>query len=282
MRKARQENLSCLDAKRYTRWGLRRIPGYLHQGAASIIVEIGQIQSRIGVTGHVAEIGVHEGRLFILLCLLRNDGEAAVAVDVFERQDLNRDRSGHGNLQRLQENLLKYVRRGTRAILVSSNSLDVSSISLIERAGGQFRLFSIDGGHEAGTVFHDLNVAAGALCHGGVILLDDFFNEGWPGVADGTCQFFTAGNFPDLVPFAVAQNKVLIGSRSYAENYRQGLMSVLKEQTKTRESTLFGHRVTYFDFRYSRSSLALLHKVYLFAERHPVTSRVIGRIRSAF
>ena len=272
----------CLNSKRYLRGGLHRIAGYLHKGAASVIAETAQIQSRLGVMGHVAEIGVHEGRLFILLCLLRNDGEAAVAVDVFERQDLNRDKSGRGNLERLQENLRKYVRSGSRAILVSANSLDVSSIELIEKAGGRFRLFSIDGGHEADTVFHDLNVAAGALCYGGVILLDDFFNEGWPGVADGTCRFFGAGKFPDLVPFVVAQNKVLIGDRSHTEVYRQALISALKEQTKTRESTLFGHNVTYFDFRYSRSSLAILDMLYLFAERHPVASRLIGRIRGAF
>jgi len=269
------------DCERYLSRGLHRISGYLHKGAASLIVQIADLQSRLNVTGHVAEIGVHEGRLFILLCLLRNDKDAALAVDVFERQDLNRDRSGRGNFERLQANLRKYVHHGSRPILISADSRDLSSVSLIEAAGGQFRLFSVDGGHEAETVFHDLVIAAGALCAGGVILLDDFFNEGWPGVADGTCRFFASQKFPDFVPFAVAQNKVLIGARAYAENYRKALMSALKDRAKIRESTLFGHNVTYFDFRYGRFSLSALQAIYFWTERHPDASRLFRRIRDS-
>jgi hypothetical protein len=270
-----------VDCERYLSRGLHRISGYLHKGAALLIVQTAYVQSRLNVTGHVAEIGVHEGRLFVLLCLLRSHKDAAVAVDVFERQHLNRDRSGHGNFERLQDNLRKYVRHGSRAILISADSRDVSSASLVEAAGGRFRLFSIDGGHEAETVFHDLAVAAGALCHGGVILLDDFFNEGWPGVADGTCRFFASQKFPDLVPFAVAQNKVLIGERTYAENYRKALMTAMKGQAKTRESTLFGHNVTYFDFRYNRFWLITLQTIHLWLERHPDASRLFRRVRDA-
>lgn len=269
------------DCERYLSRGLRRISGYLHGGAASLIVQVADLQSLSNVTGHVAEIGVHEGRLFILLCLLRNDTEAAVAVDVFERQDLNRDRSGRGNFARLRRNLRKYVRHGTAPILISADSRDLSSATLVEAAGGQFRLFSVDGGHEAETVFHDLEVAAGALRQGGIILLDDFFNEGWPGVADGTCRFFASQRFPDLVPFAIAQNKVLIGECAYAENYRKALTSAFKDRVKTRESTLFGRDVTYFDFRYGRFLLTTLHAVHLWAERHPDAFRLFHRIRDA-
>lgn len=267
------------DCERYLSRGLHRISGYLHEGAASLIVQIADLQCLLNVTGHVAEIGVHEGRLFVLLCLLRTDTDAAVAVDVFERQDLNRDRSGRGDFARLRGNLRKYVHHGSSPILISADSRDLSSGTLVEAAGGQFRLFSVDGGHEAETVFHDLEVAAEALCHGGVILLDDFFNEGWPGVADGTCRFFASQRFPDFVPFAIAQNKVLIGECAYAENYRKALMSAFKNRAKTRESTLFGHEVTYFDFRYSRFSLAALQAAHLWAEQHPDACRLFRRIR---
>jgi Methyltransferase domain len=270
------------DRDEYLKHGIRRVGGYLHKGAASLIVQTAAIQSQLKICGHVAEIGVHEGRLFILLCLLREENEAAVAVDVFERQELNRDNSGRGSREHLQNNLGKYVHGGSPPILLSADSRTISASTLIDAAGGQFRLFSIDGGHDADTVFHDLEVAAGALCRGGAIVLDDFFNEGWAGVADGTCRFFTSHKYPDLVPFAIAQNKVLICDRSFADKYRSALSAAFRDKTKIRESTLFGHPVTYFDFGHSRLSLVIVRPFFEWAKQHPAALGFLRRIRDAF
>jgi hypothetical protein len=243
------------NSERYLKHGMRTVDGWLRAGAARLIAETAHVQAQLDVRGHVAEIGVHEGKLFILLCVLRNPEEEAVAVDVFERQDLNRDKSGRGSKERLEINLRRHAKQGKPAILISSDSRSLSADSLTRAAGGPFRMFSIDGGHEADTVFHDLEVAARTLCDGGVIVLDDYFNEGWPGVADGTNRFFSTGQFAELAPFAIAQNKLLIGRHGYVEEYRTALMARLRDKTKMRESTLFGHRVSYFDFSFSRFTL---------------------------
>jgi hypothetical protein len=50
----------------------------------------------MGITGNVAEIGVHHGRLFILLYLLTSPDERALAVDLFSGQERNIGSSGHG------------------------------------------------------------------------------------------------------------------------------------------------------------------------------------------
>ena len=46
------------------------------------------------------------------------------------------------------------------------------------------RLFSVDGGHTAELARHDMLTADGAIGEQGIIILDDFFNEAWPGVLD--------------------------------------------------------------------------------------------------
>src|SRR5690348_13037552 len=72
------------------------IPGWLDDYSARFIAEIGRIQERRRVKGSVAEIGVHMGRLFILLRLLAASDEPALALDVFHDQELNVDESGGG------------------------------------------------------------------------------------------------------------------------------------------------------------------------------------------
>jgi hypothetical protein len=68
-------------------------------------------------------------------------------------------------------------------------------------------LFSIDGGHTAEIAHNDLSIAAESIGADGVILLDDFFNEWWPGVATGTSQFLRDSP-STIIPFAIVGNKV--------------------------------------------------------------------------
>src|ERR1035441_9365724 len=75
-----------------------QVDGWLLPEAARCIVCLHDAQRRNGTRGSVAEIGVHHGKLFMLLCLLRNEGEIAVGYDLFDRQNENIDRSGEGDL----------------------------------------------------------------------------------------------------------------------------------------------------------------------------------------
>ena len=67
----------------YAMGGVESGQGMLQSGSISVIWSAAELQDFFGVTGHVGEIGVHHGRLFILLCLARNEGERAFAVDVY-------------------------------------------------------------------------------------------------------------------------------------------------------------------------------------------------------
>jgi len=127
---------------------------------------------------------VHHGKLFILLYLLCRAPEKAVAIDLFEDQHLNVDLSGNGDLAKFRRHLARHA-DDARLVLHQGNSMDLAGADLVRLAEGPLRFVSVDGGHTAEITAHDLAVADAALAEGGIIVLDDAFNEQWPGVADG-------------------------------------------------------------------------------------------------
>lgn len=203
---------------RYVRQGKFYVEGWLRSEAALTIAALSEHQGALGITGGVAEIGVHHGKLFILLYLLSREPEKAVAIDLFEDQHLNVDRSGHGDQERFRRNLARYA-DDARLVLRQGNSMDLDGAELMRLAEGPLRLFSVDGGHTADITAHDLATADESLAEGGIIVLDDVFNEQWPGVAEGTHRYFHQR--PNLRPFAIGANKTYFCRPSHREIYRK-------------------------------------------------------------
>jgi hypothetical protein len=217
--------------RRYIDEQAGKIEGWNGPGAFELLNCIDAIhKNRLGVSGAVAEIGVHHGQFFIYLAMLRGSGEKAFACDVFERQDLNKDGSGGGNSERavFERNLLECL--GSLAgIVIASQSSDTLSQEYVAASVGPIRIISIDGGHWRDIVVNDLCVAASCLHENGIAVLDDVFDMYWPGVAEGlTCYLWDAyeqgaihARLPPkgrLVPFAVGCNKTLL---CFENKYKQ-------------------------------------------------------------
>lgn len=207
----------------YIRRGKFYVDGWLHTEAALTIATLSERQHTLGVAGGVAEIGVHHGKLFILLYLLGRASERAVAIDLFEDQHLNVDQSGSGDLAKFRRNLERHADAG-RLVLHQGSSLDLAGADLVRMADGPLRMISVDGGHTAEITAHDLATAEGALAEGGIIVVDDVFNERWPGVADGVQRYFARR--PRLVPFAIGANKTYFCRPSHRDIYRDAATSV--------------------------------------------------------
>ncbi len=216
--------------------------GWLAPEVIDIIAAIDRRQREENITGSVAEVGVHHGRLFIALNLLRRNGESAVAIDVFGDQDLNIDQSGKGDLKRFQDNVKRWSSLNG-VVIHQGDSTRLCSNTLCELAGGKIRLFSVDGGHTESIVLSDMNLAAESLVSGGVVIADDVFNGDWPGVAIGTLRYIAQPG--TLVPFAIAFNKVFFCSPGFAAEYRRCLQahSEGRPMEMTKLSEYAGHEV---------------------------------------
>jgi hypothetical protein len=200
----------------YVKHGNHLVKGWVFPGAIQAVVGLSEEQRKASVSGGIAEIGVHHGRLFILLYLLGATGERAVAIDLFSQQDLNVDHSGEGDLERFKKNLKRHADTD-RLVLYEGDSTKLEPQQLIEMGGGPLRLISVDGGHTAEITSHDLYVSEGALAQGGVIILDDCFNDTWPGVVEGVHQYFASPR--SIVPFGIGANKTLFCHKPFAQKY---------------------------------------------------------------
>lgn len=168
----------------YLTAGQHQIQGWVQHNALMLALALHRIQREAGETGAVAEIGVHHGRLFIALALLRNAEEGAIAVDVFERQDLNPDNSGRGDRAIFEANLVRWGAAARTAIL-GRDSLTLAAEEIRGLAGpAGVRLFSVDGAHTLRHASNDLRLAEACLAPGGVVLLDDLFHPHWPEVTE--------------------------------------------------------------------------------------------------
>ena len=203
---------------RYSLVGNRRVDGWVVPGTLPLVAALSREQVRRGITGGIVEIGVHHGRLLIGLHLLREAGEQTVALDLFDDQAANVFRSGLGDEASLRRNLARYCGGADTVKIVRADSTTLDGDDVKAMAGGPVRLFSVDGGHTAEIVAHDMATAADSLTAGGIVIADDVFHERWPGVFEGTLRFLDTND--DLVPFAIGFNKTLFTQRAYSANYR--------------------------------------------------------------
>jgi len=175
------------------------IKGFFEPGLLRLYLELDAVHESRGVRGALVEIGVFHGKSFMPLALLRQPGERCVAIDCFEDQSANTDRSGEGDAVAFRKNVDAtmraccdgerdlFAREDWLAVLETDSRLLADDASLLFRAaaGSPVRLFSIDGCHTAEATAADLRVASNAMHPEGVVVLDDAFNPDWPGVVTG-------------------------------------------------------------------------------------------------
>lgn len=211
----------ALTPSQYVKDIMPRVEGWLTELSARIVIATSELQVGLGVTGSVAEIGVHQGRLFILLDLLRRSGDRALAIDVFDKEELNIDRSGKGDRVAFARNLASVGREIDDVRVIADSSFNVSSTD-IQSLIGPVRLFSVDGGHTSELARNDLFLANDSLARGGVAFVDDVFNWMWPGVSEGLSRCLNDEAF-ELVPLALTEEKLLMTHGDFVDEYSRGL-----------------------------------------------------------
>lgn len=187
----------------------RDVEGWFFPIDAHLFAMVDEIQKREGISGNLFEIGVHHGKTALFLAQMARPGEILGVCDVFEQQELNRDRSGEGN----RDVFLRHMHaRGAEARVFAKLSSALTTDDTTMRC----RFVHVDGGHRPEDVVNDLYVAERALLPHGVVAVDDVFNPNWPGVSEGFYRFDGA-----LVPIAIGGNKVLLARPEAAALYER-------------------------------------------------------------
>ena len=199
----------------YLKTGFDQVEGWCYREVAEMVDLLDEAQRKRECMGGIAEVGVHHGKLFLLLNSTSLLHEESYAIDVFERQDLNIDHSGQGNRQAFERNLANFdTHKGKNVVVVAGDSTDVATQTLIRK---RVRFFSVDGGHTAEHTLNDLRLAQQCIVAEGVVILDDILNAHWLGVIEGAVRYLLTK--PTLIPFAVGYNKMLLANLSHAGRY---------------------------------------------------------------
>lgn len=221
----------------YLNDGFFRVEGYCMTEIFPVIDLLASAD--INKTGGVMEIGVHHGQFYMLLNSLTSPSDQSYAVDVFENQQLNIDRSGNGSRELFEANLRNVdIHRGQNTCVIQGDSTD-TKLELVKNIGpGKLRFISIDGGHTANHTINDLKLANELIANEGVVILDDITHYFWLGVMEGTVKFLQ--NSPTLVPFAIGQNKLYLSKLSYQDYYYE---LVRNSGLGTKSQHFFGNNV---------------------------------------
>jgi len=79
----------------YAENGFGKVEGWVIPRVFQVLKAICTIQSELKTVGGAVEIGVHHGKFFLPLnAMVESVSETSLAIDVFERQDLNIEKSG--------------------------------------------------------------------------------------------------------------------------------------------------------------------------------------------
>lgn len=231
---------SALDA--YLQRQIESVPGHFGDIEAAAIDAVGRGQVEQGIGGDLAEIGVHHGKLYFILALLRQAEEKALGIDLFEDDALNdgihsgRDTAVFRHAERLGIAL-------SDGEIWKTDSLAITSEVLRARTGG-VRLFSVDGGHGYTNVANDLRLADDVLTDAGVIMIHDFFGVGWPDVSVAAIHVLTERR-ERLQPFLITPYKLFVARPAMVERYRAMVASAPQLATMQRsERTMFDVPVT--------------------------------------
>jgi hypothetical protein len=208
---------SKMNVDSYVARHMYKVRGYLKLLDAQIIAALGHAQIESRIRGDLAEIGVHHGKLFFILALLRQDGERLLAADLFEDDEGNRATVHAGRESAFFTNSERLGIGIPSAEVYKGNSLDLTPEQIRQRVA-QVRLFSIDGGHLYRHVENDIALASHVLHEKGVVIVDDFCTARWPEVTFATYDFLR-NDSSEMTPFLVSKNKLYICRKAAAPYY---------------------------------------------------------------
>ncbi|MEZ5853976.1 MAG: class I SAM-dependent methyltransferase [Hyphomicrobiaceae bacterium] len=160
-------------ADHYLADGFEKVVGMSSRFAAAICCRLLRLQTELGVSGHVVEVGAFEGRFLIALAHALEPGERVVGMDVFTWPN-------EGVKDRFEANCTRHGIGPDRRVTWKVDSGTITAAQMQAKADGPIRLIHIDGEHTQAALTKDLELATAAIAPGGLIVLDDMLHPGYP------------------------------------------------------------------------------------------------------
>lgn len=228
MRSSKDARSGIAATDRYLVDGYDTVVGMSSRFAAAMTALVMRLQTELGVTGHVAEIGAFEGRFLIALAHALSPGEKALGMDVFTWPN-------EGVKDRFEANCAKHGIGPDRRITWKVDSGAVSADDVLAKlGGGRVRLFHIDGDHTIKALTKDLELATKVLAPGGVIVLDDMLHPGYPSLYLAVHDYLVRN--PEMSMLAVvdresitAATKFLICEAAWVKRYEERMLVECKD-----------------------------------------------------
>src|SRR5262249_22014575 len=181
--------------------GADSVRGWLRASCARVVVALAQIQDEERLQGSVGEIGVFEGRLFILLKLSCGPGEKSFAIDLFDTLHPTDGGPQACSKEQFLANVARWTGSADDVVTFASRSQAIAPGEILNHCKPA-RLLSVDGEHSEEAVLADLKLAEALTSQDGVVLVDDYFNPSWPAVAAGVIRYLQTEEAL-LRPFAI-------------------------------------------------------------------------------
>ena len=181
------------------------IPGWFFPDAAMLFTAYSQVLAAESVAGDVLEIGVYHGKSSICLAALRGPGCRFYASDLF--LDVQSHKTGASGVG-MEAGFTHNMRRFHDDLSFMTIFKGPSSELKVEELGNNFSFCHVDGGHSFQDAYHDIKLCSQILRPGGLLAIDDYYNEMFPGIAEAAIMF-SAGNPRTFLPVAIGYNKAL-------------------------------------------------------------------------
>ena len=215
--------------------GIPRLDAFLARGytdvlgmssrfAAGVTGRLLKLQSELGVTGDVAEIGTFKGRYFIAMMMGLQAGERGLGIDSFDWPSETC----------WDEFIANCTAHGIDPATYDAwkiNARDIDAALMHRRLEGRkVRFFHVDGDHSDQHLSKDLELALAVLHQDGVICLDDMLHPGYPTLVLTVMAFLK--RHPDLRVFCIVDREDIVAAAKFmiargpaADRYEAGLMA---------------------------------------------------------
>ncbi len=211
--------------------GYSSVQGWMQPQVCSFLdMLVGIMHKNVHAFGDSLEIGVHHGRLFLAIERVTPKGQKCYGVDLFDDQQFNIDKSGKGDREIFDQNVAQVAVEPER---VAGIALDSFFIARSTEVSHDYSIISVDGGHTVQHTANDLEYAESTIRPGGIIILDDFNNEAWLGVMEGTIRFLQQPQ-RRVAPIMAGHNKLVLTTVSHQLSYVKEIQKAAPKYPKLR------------------------------------------------